>query len=185
MTRPPSNARESAYFKLNIAAHIMRALTASYVLFTLWQFLTWWLDMPRIIRMRGRYWGLDLSGMEAWQPMVGLGLNLIAWVLLVIAVAYAWKFFASFKRDKGLSVLGGNLLMRCAWFAMGCFIFTLLSRPVFNYFLTIHLDHALRVIDWQLQMRDLMRGIMCLALLMFAYVYSWMLDIAQENAEFV
>jgi hypothetical protein len=182
---PKNTTREAAYRKLNLAAHVVRALTACYAIFTLWQFLTWWLNKPRIIQMRGRYWGLDLSEMASWQPMVGLGMNFIAWVLLVISVAYAWKFFASFKRDKGLSAQGGQLLMRCAWFAVACFVFTVLSRPIFNYFLTIHLDSTLRVLAWEWQMRDLMRAILTLALLMFAYVYSWMLDIAEENKGFV
>ncbi len=92
----------------------------------------------------GNYLQRDLSGMEVWQRMGALSLDLMAWALLLAAVVYGWRFLGSLHESVSFSELSAHQFMRCAQLAIAC-----------------------------------------LALLMFALIYAWALDIAEENKRFV
>lgn len=179
------NFRGSAYAKLCFTAQCMRLLSAGYAAWVLWQILSWWLDPERLMRLAGRYFERDLSGMATWQRLAALGLDLLAWSLLLTAVVYGWKFMGNLRRGAGFSGQGADQFMRCAWFGIACETFTLLSRPVQSYFVTAHLSAADRIFQWQFRSADLQGIILCLALMMFAMVYTWALEIAEENKGFI
>ena len=167
-TASESNA---AHTKLRLTAQGMRWLSAGYAAWVLWQVLRWWLDADRVSRLMGNYLQRDLSGMQAWQRMGALGLDLAAWALLLGAVVYGWRFLGSLRESFSFSEPSAHQFMRCAQLAIACEAITLLSRPVQSYFLTAHLSPAERVFQWQFRPQDLQSIILCLALLMFALIY--------------
>jgi len=64
-------------------------------------------------------------------------------------------------------------------------VFTQLSRPVQSFLLTAHLSAAEQVWQWRFQNVDLLAVLFCLLLLMFAYVFTWTMELAEENRSFV
>lgn len=178
-------ARSAAHTKLRLTAQGMRWLSAGYAAWVLWQVLRWWLDADRVSHLMGNYLQRDLSGMQAWQRMGALGLDLAAWALLLAAVVYGWRFLGSLRESFSFSERSAQQFMRCAQFAIACQALTLLSRPLQSYLLTAHLAPAEQLFQWQFRPHDLQSIILCLALLMFALIYAWALDIAEENKRFV
>ena len=75
--------------------------------------------------------------------------------------------------------------MRGAWLAVACEAAALLFRPVQSWLLTAHLHVDERLFKWRFMPADLQAIILCGALLMFALVYLWALEIAEENKGFV
>ncbi|NMM37955.1 MAG: hypothetical protein HHJ09_10630 [Glaciimonas sp.] len=175
----------SACIKLRFTAQCMRLLSAGYAAWVLWQILNWWLDAERLMRLAGGYLNRDLSGMATWQRMAALSLDMVAWTLLLAAVIYCWKFLGNLRNSASFSGQGAHQFMRCAWLAIACETVTLLSRPLQSYFITAHLSAAEQVFQWQFRASDLQGIILCLALLMFALVYAWALEIAEENKGFI
>ena len=185
-TSSASNAaRSAAHTKLRLTAQGMRWLSAGYAAWVLWQVLSWWLDADRVSRLMGNFLQRDLSGMEVWQRMGALSLDLMAWALLLAAVVYGWRFLGSLHESVNFSELSAQQFMRCAQLAIACQALTLLSRPVQSYLLTAHLPSADQMFQWQFRPHDLQSILLCLALLMFALIYAWALDIAEENKRFV
>lgn len=177
--------RSAAQTKLRLTAQGMRWLSAGYAVWVLWQILRWWLDADRVIRLMGNYLQRDLSGMATWQRLAALSLDLVAWALLLAAVVYGWRFLGSLREDVSFSETSAHQFMRCAQFAIACQALTLLSRPVQSYLLTAHLPRAEQLFQWQFRPHDLQSILLCLALLMFALIYAWALEIAEENKRFV
>ena len=171
--------------KLQWLAHLMRALSASYAGWVLWQTLNWWTRRDDIVLHMGNYLQRDLSAMAAWQPMVALGLDLFDWALLLIAVAYCWKFLACLQRGTHLNVLAPKYLACCAWFAVASQAVALLFRPLKTYVLTSHLSGAEPVFKWAIYNHDMLGAIVGLTLLMFAYLFTWVLEVVEENRSFV
>ena len=184
-TSESKDTRSAAHIKLRWAAQGMRWLSAAYAAWVLWQVLNWWLDTERLTKLMGNYLQRDLSGMAVWQRMGGLGLDLIAWALLLAAVVYGWRFLGSLSESVSFSELSAHQFMRCAQFAIACQALTLLTRPVQSYLYTAHLAPAEQLFQWQFRLHDLQSTILCLALLMFALIYAWARDIAEENKRFV
>ena len=177
--------RSLAAEKLRFTAQILRFLSAGYAAWSLWRILDWWLDAERVAREMGRYFQRDLSGMASWQPLAALGLDLLAWGFLLAAVAYCWLFLGHLRSSPGFTGQGARQLMRCAWLATACEAAALLFRPLQSWLLTAHLSVAERLYQWQFKPADLQAIILCGALLMFALVYLWALEIAEENKGFV
>jgi hypothetical protein len=178
-------SRSAAHSKLRFTAQGMRWLSAAYAVWVLWQVLNWWLDGERLVKLMGNYLQRDLSGMATWQRMGGLGLDLIAWVLLLAAVVYGWRFLGSLRGDVSFSESSAHQFMRCAQYATACQALTLLTRPVQSFFYTAHLAPAEQLFQWQFRLHDLQSTILCLALLMFALIYAWALEVSEENQRFV
>ena len=124
-------------------------------------------------------------GLATWQRMVPLGLDLISWGILCGSILYAWKFLNELVKSKIFSKDGAQFFMRCAWLAITCEVFTQLTRPVIHYVLTAHLNAKEQVLHWPFKTSDLQSIILCLVLLVFALIYSWALEISEENKEFI
>ena len=178
-------ARSVAVEKLRLTAQALRWLSAGYAAWSLWRILSWWLDAERVARQMGSYLQRDLSGMASWQPLAALGLDLLAWGFLLAAVVYCWRFLGHLRSSPGFTGQGASQLMRCAWLAIACEAAVLLFRPMQSWLLTAHLGVADRLYQWQFRPADLQAIILCGALLMFALVYLWALEIAEENKGFV
>jgi hypothetical protein len=54
-----------------------------------------------------------------------------------------------------------------------------------SFLLTAHLSAAEQVWQWRFQNVDLLAVLFCLLLLMFAYVFTWTMELAEENRSFV
>jgi hypothetical protein len=175
----------SAQAKLRITAQFVRALSMSYAIWVLWRILRWWLDGGQVIKGMGRYLNRDLTGMADWQRMAALGLDLAAWGFLFIAVMCCWRFLSHLRNTLAFTPQGAKQLMRCAQMGLTCEALTLLSNPVKTYFLTAHLGADQQVWNWGFSPSDLLGIILCVALLLFAFVYVWALEIADENKGFV
>ena len=177
--------RSPAHAKLRITAQALRVLSVSYAAWVLWKILSWWLAPERGARELGSYWQRDLSGMAAWQPLAALGLDLLAWALLLAAVVYCWKFLGQLRSGAGFTAQSARQMMRCAWLAIACEAAVLLFRPVQSWLVTAHLPVDERLFQWQFRSVDLQAIVFCGALLLFALVYLWALEIAEENKGFV
>jgi hypothetical protein len=178
-------ARSRAHAKLRLAAQALRWLSAAYAGWVLWKILDWWLNPERVARELGNYWQRDLSGMAAWQPLAAMGLDLLAWALLLAAVMQCWNLLGQLRSGAGFTARGATQLMRCAWLASACEAVVLLFRPVQSWLLTVHLPVDERLLQWQFRSVDLQAIVFCAALLMFALIYAWALEIAEENKAFV
>jgi hypothetical protein len=187
----PNNAaigqsrRSLAKVKLRFTAQALRWLSVAYAGWVLWQILNWWLRPERVARELGSYWQRDLSGMAAWQPLGAMGLDLLAWALLLAAVVQCWNLLGQLRSSTGFTVEGATQLMRCAWLASACEAAALLFRPVQSWLITLHLPVDARLFQWQFRSADLQAIVFCATLLMFALVYLWALEIAEENKGFV
>lgn len=174
-----------AYAKLRLAIAAMRLLSLGFIASVLWHILEWWLDSERVVRLLGNWYGKDLSGMQAWQRHAAMGLDLLALALVVVAVVYCWRFLGTLQERTGFTERGLQFLMRCAWWGLAGEAVSLLARPLKSYVLTLHLAPAAREWRWSLQSADIQSVILCLSLLMFALMFSWALEIAEENRGFV
>ncbi len=175
----------AARVKLRRLAQLMRVLSAAYAAWVLWRIVSWWTDADLVKQGMGHYLKLDLSGLAASQRMTAMGLDLLVWLLLLVAVVYCWKLLACLLKDKGFTETAAHNLMQCAWWALACQTFSVLSRPLHTWFLTWHLPAAEQVFRWRFAASDLQGVLLCLALLMFAYLFSWVLEVAEENRGFV
>ncbi len=180
-----NSKQASALRNLRWSAQCMRGLTVGYTLWVLWKILSLWLDADRVTRGYGSYLGLDLSGMAVWQRLVPLGLDLFSWSLLLGCVFYAWMLLGNVKNGVVFSKQNATHFKRCAWMGIACQASTLLTRPLLTYCVSAHLPAGQQAFRWGLGTADLLGVILCLAILMFAFVYGWALDIAEENQEFV
>ena len=176
--------RTPALHKLRRLAYLLRAVSAGYACWVLWRILTWWLDAEKIQRNFSSYLGRDLSATAASQRYAALALDLLAWLLLFVAVVYCWKFLHCLSLPHRLREAAKHISL-CAWYASACETFTELSRPVQSFLLTMHLPAAEQLWKWSFLNVDLLAILFCLALLMFAYVFSWTMELAEENRSFV
>lgn len=176
------SVHSAAFAKLRIAAWAMRLLSAGYLVSVFWHIQDWWLDGERVILLTGNFYGKDLSGMQAWQRLAAMGVDL---ALLVVAVVYCWRFLGTLQQKTSFTETGVSYLMRCAWWGSACEVLSLVSRPFKSYLLTLHLSPADQQWRWSLQSGDVQSAILCVALLMFALMFSWALEIAEENRSFV
>jgi hypothetical protein len=177
--------RSRARAQLRLAAQALRWLSAAYAGWVLWKIVDWWLDFERVAREFGNHWQRDLTSMAAWQPLAAMGLDLVAWTLLVAAVVQCWKLLSQLRSGAGFTARGASQLMRCAWLASACEAVALLFRPVQSWLLTAHLPVNERLFQWQFKSFDLQAIVFCATLLMFALIYARALEIAEENKGFI
>jgi hypothetical protein len=163
----------------------MRVVSAAYAAWVLWNVLNWWLDDERVKRYFGDFIHRDLSALAAIQRYAALALDLMVWALLLLAVVYCWRFLYDLSQPTRWSSTAARHISRCAWFAISTEVFTQLSRPVQSFLLTAHLSAAEQVWQWRFQNMDLLAVLFCLLLLMFAYVFAWTMEVAEENRSFV
>ncbi len=173
-----------ALHKLRLLSHLLRAVSAGYAVWVLWRIVTWWLDADKVRRGYSSFLERDLSGMADWQRYAALGVDSVAWVLLAVAVVHCWKFLNFLTQPTRWNDATLHIT-RCAWFAIACETITELTRPVQSLLMTIHLSATEQV--WKLNFRtiDMLAILFCLALLLFAYVFAWTVEIAEENRSFV
>jgi len=171
--------------KLQRLVYLMRLISAGYAAWVLWNILSWWLDADKVMRNFGNFISRDLSSMTASQRFAALGLDLIAWTLLLLAVVHCWKFMHYVSRPARWSDAASRHISLCAWFAIACEGFTELSRPAQSFLLSAHLSVAEQVWKWDFRTMDLLAVLFCLSLLMFAYVFTWTMEVAEENRSFV
>lgn len=182
---PDLGETHPALRKLMRLAHLMRALSAGYAAWVLWQILSWWTDTDKVLTQFGKYVNRDLGGASQWQLMVSLALDMAAWLLLLMAVVQCWKFLQGVSRAPALLGLAASHLTLCAWYAIGCQAITSATRPLQSYLLTHHLSADEQVWKWAFGSNDLLATLLCIALLMFAYVFAWTVEVAEENRRFV
>jgi hypothetical protein len=171
--------------KLKHLAFLMRTVSAGYAAWVLWEILSWWLDADKVVRNFGHFINRDLSNMTAFQRFGALSLDIIAWALLLLAVVQCWKFLRYLSQPTHWSGDASRHILLCAWFAIACEGLTLLSRPFQSFLLTMHLPVAEQVWKWTYRSTDLLTAMFCLSLLMFAYVFTWTMEVAEENRSFV
>ncbi len=181
---PSDPFHSPALRKLRLLAHLLRAVSAGYAGWVLWGILTGWLDAERIQRVFSSYLERDLSAMAASQRYGALAVDLMVWFLLFMAVAYCWNFLRCLTLANRLPEAAHHL-SRCAWFAIACETLTELTRPLQTFLLTLHLPAAEQVWKWSFHNVHLLAILFCLALLMFAYVFTWTMELAEENRSFV
>ena len=81
-------SRSPAHARLRFTAQGLRLISAGYAAWVLSKILRWWLDPKRVAREMGNYFQRDLTGMAGWQPLAALGLDLLAWGVLLAAVVH-------------------------------------------------------------------------------------------------
>lgn len=182
---PRSSRQSAALVKLQIATWALRLLSGMYTAWTLWNIQNWWLDGERVTRDMGRYLERNLAGMDHWQRLACLGIDVVAWLMLLTAVVYGWKFMSNLANQAGPTHLGANALKRCAYWATACELYSIATRPLNTWLLTLHLDAPQRVWRWAMQSHDIQSLMLCLVLLIAALMLSWALEIAEENRSFV
>lgn len=171
--------------KLLRLAHLMRALSAGYAAWVLWQILSWWTDTDQVLTRFGKHLDRDLGAASQWQLMASLALDMAAWLLLLMAVVQCWKFLQGVSQAPAMLGLAASHLTLCAWYAIGCQAITSATRPLQTYLLTYHLPPDEQVWRWAFWSNDLLATLLCVALLMFAYVFAWTVEVAEENRRFV
>lgn len=181
----PGALQHPALRKLQRLAIVMRLVSAGYATWVLCNILSWWLDADKVARNFGTFINRDLSAMTVSQRFAALGLDLIAWTLLLLAVVQCWKFLHYLSQPTRWSGAASLHISLCAWFAIACEGFTELSRPLQSFLLSVHLPAAEQVWKWNFRSVDLLAVLFCLSLLMFAYVFAWTMEVVDENRSFV
>jgi hypothetical protein len=171
--------------KLQRLAHLLRVASAVYAAWVLWNILNWWLNADRVKHYFGDFIHRDLSALTAPQRYGALALDVAAWALLLMAVVHCWKFLGYLGQPARWTSTAARHISLCAWLAICSELFTQLSRPVQSFLLTAHLSAAEQLWQWRFQNADLLAVLFCLSLLMFAYVFTWTMDVAEENRSFV
>lgn len=178
-------ASGAARLKIHRLAHLMRVLSATYAAWVLWQVVDWWGNAEQVKRLMGSHLQVDLSGLASSQRMAAMGIDLVVWLTLLAAVVCCWRLLGCLLKDQGFTEAAARHLMQCAWFALLCQTLSVLSRPLHSWCLTWHLPAAEQVFRWRFGATDLQGVLLCLALLMFAYLFTWVLEVAEENRGFV
>ena len=171
--------------KLQRLTYLLRAASVGYAAWVLWNILNWWLDADKVAKYFGEYIHRDLSALAATQRYAALALDLIAWTLLLLAVVQCWRFLRYLGQPARWSSAAARHIALCAWLAVACEGITQLSRPAKSFVLTLHLPAAEQVWKWNFLNMDLLAVLFCLSLLMFAYVFTWTMEVAEENRSFV
>lgn len=171
--------------KLQNLANLMRLLSVTFAVWTLWKSVSWWTSGEQVTRGMGRYLDRDLSSMQAWQPLIALGLDLICWCLIVVAVIYCWKFLACITSREKVSSNALRFLRICAWFVLASQVLELFFRPLKTFALTFQLGASEQVFKWAFYSQDFMGLMIGLILLMMSYLFSWTLEVFEENRSFV
>jgi hypothetical protein len=171
--------------KLQRLGHLMRLLSAGYAAWVLWLILSRRLDTERMLQGYGRYLERDLHAAAIWQQYAPLALDLGTWALLLMAVVQCWKFLRHVSLPLTSFNRAAHHLSRCAWYAIACQGISMLMRPLQSYLLTFHLAADEQVWKWMFRPEDLLTILFCLALLMFAYVFTWTMEVVEENRSFV
>lgn len=179
------SSQSAARTKLRATAWALRLLSLGYLGSVLWHIQNWWLDGERVTRLLGAAYGQDLGSMLPWQRLAAMGIDLVAYAVLVVAVVYGWRFLGSLLQQNGFSETGVAHLLRCAGWGLGCELLSLVSRPFKSYVLTLHLNPADQQWRWSLQSGDVLTVMFCTALLLCALMSVWTLEIAEENRSFV
>jgi hypothetical protein len=177
-------SQSPALRKLRLLSHLLRAVSAGYAVWVLWRIVTWWLDADKVRRGYSSSLDRDLSGIADWQRYAALAVDSVAWVLLAMAVAHCWKFL-NFLTQATRWNEASRQITHCAWLAIACETITELTRPVQSLLMTIHLSANEQVWKWNFRTVDMLAILFCVALLMFAYVFAWTVEIAEENRSFV
>jgi len=185
LSLPSSEANNSSMGKLRRLAFLMRLLSTAFAVWVLWQVISWWRNIDTVGREMGRYLQRDLSAMTSWQTQASMALDLAVWGLLLLAVVYCWRFLGSITRGGSVSSLAPHYLRLCGWLALVCQFASLLCRPVKTYLMTIHLPASEQVFKWFMTSSDFLGILLGLALLMFAYLFTWVLEVVEENRSFV
>ncbi len=171
--------------KLQRLGFLMRLLSAGYAAWVLWLILSRRLDTERLLQGYGRYIERDLHTAAVWQQYAPLALDLVTWTVLLMAVVQCWKFLHQVSQPFTSFNLAAHHLSLCAWYASACQGISILMRPLQSYLLTFHLAADEQVWKWLFRPEDLLTIMFCLALLMFAYVFTWTMEVAEENRSFV
>jgi len=171
--------------KLLRLAHLMRQLSAVFAIWVLVNILTWWLNADLVTLNFGRYLERDLSAATSIQRMGAIALDLIAWALLVMALVHFWTFLNRVCQPTRTLKEASIHLSRGAWFGVSCEAVTELCRPIQSFLMTAHLPWTDQVWKWRFGVNDLMAILLCLSLLMLAYVFTWTIELAEENRSFV
>jgi len=100
--------------KLQRVAHLMRATSAVYAAWVLWNILNWWLDADRVNRYFGDFVHRDLSALAASQRYGALALDLVAWALLLMAVVHCWRFLSYLGQPARWSSTAARHISLCA-----------------------------------------------------------------------
>jgi hypothetical protein len=171
--------------KLRRLARLMRVVSAGYAAWVLWNILNWWLDADKVKHYFGDFIHRDLSALAASQRFAALTLDLIAWTLLLLSVVHCWRFLNDLSQPSRWSSAAARHISLGAWFAIACETLTELTRPVQSFLLTMHLPVAEQVWKWNFHSVNLLTLMFCLSLLMFAYAFTWTMEVAEENRSFV
>ena len=180
-----SALQHPALRKLRRLGYLIRVLSAGFAAWVLVNILTWWLNEDLVILNFGRYLGRDLSAATSMQRMGAMTLDLVAWALMLMAVVHFWTFLHRVCHPQKSFEEASTHLSRGAWFGVSCEAVTELCRPVQSFFMTAHLPWADQVWKWRFGVNDLMAILLCLSLLMLAYVFTWTMEVAEENRSFV
>jgi hypothetical protein len=170
---PHATPRDEAFRNLAILSYALRFILAAYTAHSLFRFAPWWFHPNNVAHL------------DDWQQVLGLSVNLIPWCLLLMTTALALSFLDKFQKNRTFTFHGGVQLMRCAWLACGCQICTMLARPVTQSILNQSLSVEFNPLNWSFSQRDPIAMMLCMVLLMLAYVHRWMLIITQENEAFI
>jgi hypothetical protein len=182
----PGDSRNSvARTKIYGLVQVVRFVAFSYTSWVLIQILRPWYAPQLFFSQLGRYWERDLASAHPWQISAAVLWDLGLWLLLVISVIFYWRAMGSLVRDMAFTSKVGMLITRGAWFGMACEVLTVATRPLWSYVLTLHLPADQHLLRWDIYPNDLLATILCFVLLIFAYLFAWMVDIAEENRGFV
>ena len=185
ISQPDSSRNSVAQAKIYGLVQVLRFVSFSYVVWILFQILRPWYAPERFISQLSRYWERNLASAHPWQLSAGVLLNLGLWSLLVISVVFYWRAMGRLLKDMAFTSKVGALFMRGAWFGMACEALSVATRPLLSYVLTLHLPAEQQLFRWDVYPNDLLATILCFVLLIFAYLFAWMVEIADENRGFV
>lgn len=180
-----TSAQTQLHSKVRAVIWTLRALGGIYVTWVLWLIFRPLRATESFLSSLGTYWHRDLSGVQHWQILSVVLLDLCLWLLLPIVVVSWWKASQLLLRDMGMSQATSDWLRRGAWAGLTCTVLSVLTRPLTPYLFTFHLPADDRLWLWHVNPGDILGLMVSSVLLMLSYLMVWMSEIAEENKAFV
>ncbi|MGX1785459.1 DUF2975 domain-containing protein [Bosea sp. NPDC055332] len=165
--------------------HLTRWAALAYAAWILVVVLQVWGEEGRAASIYGAWLKADLSGMQNWQRVAGLGLSLAIWSLTAITCYGVWRLFTGYLAGSIFTREAALWLRRIALFGLCAQGADILVRPLVSMIVSAHLPAGHRLVGIALNPQDLLTLLFLLGFLALGHVFTAATEIADENAQFV
>jgi len=171
--------------KLGITVTALQVTGIAYVAWIFWLILAPLTRPESLVNWLRIAFHRPLTNVDTWQFGAYFLVDLLNWLLIAVAASYCWSAMQQIKTADGNDKVASSRLVVGAWLACIAEAISILARPLKSYVMTVNDNGEGPLFHWYFSPQDLVVSMLCLALLGFAYVFSWKAYLAEENKGFI